>query len=63
MSANVIPFVPTEKALDAAWAEYQRLARMAVENSDLLVDRSHNEETLRAYKRFQALFLAMDDAA
>lgn len=60
---NVVAFIPTQKALDAAWAEYQRLANMAMENPSLWTDRRHTEETIRAHKKFEALFLALDAAA
>lgn len=60
---NVVSLIPTQKALDNAWAEYQRLAKMAADNPSLWADRTHTEETIRAHKRFEALFLALDTAA
>jgi hypothetical protein len=60
---SVVEFKPTQNALDAAWEQYQFLVLETQRDSRLLADREHIEATIRAHKRFEALFNAMDAAA
>lgn len=60
MSA-VLAFTSPREAVDRAWDRYTALQAMAQTNPRLLMDRQHVEQTLRAFKEFQALFDQWDE--
>lgn len=53
----VIP-ITSQAEVDAAWAEYQRLAQAERDDPTLSLDRAHVQARLLAHDRFQQLFLA-----
>lgn len=57
MSAQVIQ-IGGDAAIDQAWSDYQRLARAEVDRPGLALDRAHVQAKIRAFDRFQQLYLA-----
>jgi hypothetical protein len=62
MSA-VVAILPTARAVDEAWAEYTRLARMVEDAPALRTDHAHQIAIVRAHRRWSDLFNASDRQA
>ena len=57
----VLPII-TASTVDDAWDAYKRLADEVVSNPALFVNRDHAEARIRAYRKFEHLFLIGDRA-
>lgn len=53
---NVVP-IAGERAVNEAWEDYAAMARRIGEDSNLLFDRSFNEQLARKHDRWRKLFL------
>lgn len=60
---SVVAILPTARAVDEAWAEYTRLAKMAEDAPDLRTDHAHQIAIVRAHRRWAELFNASDRSA
>jgi hypothetical protein len=54
---NIIP-LPTNSAIEQAWARYAALARAVLETPDLLLDRDHAQKLVVAWEEWRDLYLA-----
>ncbi len=61
MSAQIITLAAPQD-LDAAWDAYKRLADEVLDDPKLLVERAHAEARIRAFRRFEKLFIIGDRA-
>lgn len=52
--------IPTTANADAAWERYSEIAKRAVDDPKLLLNRAHCEEFTRRWEEWRDLFLAMD---
>ncbi len=57
----VVPII-TRSTVDEAWDAYRQLAEQVVRNPLLFVDRHHAEARIRAFRKFEHLFLIGDRA-
>lgn len=55
--ADVIA-LPTRLAVDTAWDRFAALAKRAMDDPRLLIDREHQEATVRAWATFRDLYAA-----
>lgn len=59
MSA-VVAILPTARAVEQAWEDYTRLARLHDDRPELRVDQAHQIEMVRAHRRFADLYCAWE---
>ncbi len=57
----VVPII-TRSSVDEAWETYKRLADEVVSDPMLFIDRGHAEARIRAFRKFEHLFLIGDRA-
>jgi len=55
---SVVVALPTRFAVESAWDRFAALARLAIDDPRLLVDRDHQEATQRAWVKFRDLYAA-----
>jgi hypothetical protein len=57
----VLPIAPPS-SVDEAWDAYKRLADQVIGDPLLFTDRAHAQARIRAYRKFEHLFLIGDQA-
>lgn len=59
---EIVPIV-SQQAAEDAWEAYASLARLTADNPKLLLDREHFHAMTRARRRYEAIFLRLDERA